>query len=105
MRIYGSDQLTWKGNQLFVMGRRAPMAEVVRDRTYPIMWRFRFLPDGPLSDMANLTRAKDAARCHVLRALNGEGPGHGSARIDETPSLAPEAGPDVETLCGAPISR
>ena len=37
-----------------------PVAEVVPDKTYPGMWRVR-TPDGWLSDMANLTRAKDAA--------------------------------------------
>ena len=37
-----------------------PVAEVVPDKAYPGMWRIRH-PDGSLSDMANLTRAKDAA--------------------------------------------
>jgi|SRR5579871_1285738 len=34
---------------------------LVRDRDYPHMWRLR-LPNGQLTDMVNLTRAKDAAR-------------------------------------------
>jgi len=33
---------------------------VVRDDKYPSMWRVRS-PDGSLSDMVNLSRAKDAA--------------------------------------------
>jgi hypothetical protein len=37
-----------------------PLAEIVPDATWPGMWRVRW-PDGSLSDMANLTRAKDAA--------------------------------------------
>jgi hypothetical protein len=37
---------------------------VVRDETYSEMWRVRW-PDGRLSDMANLTRAKDAAACFM----------------------------------------
>jgi hypothetical protein len=35
------------------------------------MWRIRF-PDGRLSDMANLTRAKDAAVACALRSLNSQ---------------------------------
>jgi hypothetical protein len=38
-----------------------PTLRVVRDAVYPGMWRVRW-PDGRLSDMANLTRSKDAAR-------------------------------------------
>ena len=37
-----------------------PVAEVVPDKTYAGMWRISF-PNGSLSDMADLTRAKDAA--------------------------------------------
>jgi hypothetical protein len=35
-------------------------AHVIRDATYPTMWRVRW-PDGSLSDMVNLSRANDAA--------------------------------------------
>ena len=35
------------------------------------MWRIRY-PDGRLSDMVNLTRAKDAASLIVLSRLNAE---------------------------------
>jgi hypothetical protein len=37
-------------------------AHVVRDETYPEMWRVQW-PDGRLSDMVNLSRANDAAAC------------------------------------------
>jgi hypothetical protein len=37
-----------------------PVAEVIPDKAWPGMWRVR-TPDGWLSDMANLSRAKDAA--------------------------------------------
>jgi hypothetical protein len=37
-----------------------PIAEVVPDNRWSGMWRVRW-PDGNLSDMVNLTRAKDAA--------------------------------------------
>jgi hypothetical protein len=41
------------------IGRR-PVMRIERDSVYPQMWRVR-RPDGSLSDMVNLTRAKDAA--------------------------------------------
>ena len=37
---------------------------VVPDATYPGMYRVRW-PDGRLSDMANLTRVKDAVACFM----------------------------------------
>jgi hypothetical protein len=46
--------------------RTAAILHVVADKTYAGMWRIRF-PDGALSDMANLTRAKDAALDHAQR--------------------------------------
>ena len=47
-------------------GDKQPAAEkgsivLVRDRDYPHMWRL-CLPNGQLTDMVNLTRAKDALR-------------------------------------------
>jgi hypothetical protein len=42
------------------------LAEVIPDNEYPGMWRIRW-PDGQLSDMANLSRAKDAAMVLVRK--------------------------------------
>ncbi len=39
---------------------RCPLATVVPDTRWPDMWRIAW-PDGQISDMVNLTRAKDAA--------------------------------------------
>jgi len=44
---------------------------VIRDKTYQGMRRIRFA-DGSLSDMTNLTRAKDAARCIAQTTLNNK---------------------------------
>jgi hypothetical protein len=44
------------------------MATVEADADWPGMWRVRF--SGKLSDMANLSRAKDAAISLVLGELN-----------------------------------
>lgn len=53
---------------------------VVQDPTYPVMWRVK-RPDGKLSDMVNLTRAKDAAMVMLDRDL----------RLAESPTKAPPA--------------
>jgi hypothetical protein len=44
------------------------LAEVIPDNEYAGMWRIRW-PDGRLSDMANLSRAKDAARVLAMRTI------------------------------------
>ena len=46
------------------------MATIEADANWPGMWRVRF--GGGLSDMANLSRAKDAAASMVLRELNAD---------------------------------
>ena len=68
MRIYAKDELQWRGNKL-CLGKRV-MLNIVQDERYPTMWRIRW-PDGRLSDMVNLTRARDAARSAALSILNG----------------------------------
>jgi hypothetical protein len=45
------------------------MATIVPDKTWPGMWRVR-MRDGHLTDMVNLTRAKDAAQLSALAVLN-----------------------------------
>ena len=42
----------------------AQRPKVIPDTIHPSMWRVQW-PDGSLSDMANLTRAKDAAACFI----------------------------------------
>jgi hypothetical protein len=44
------------------MKQRQP--KVVPDEVHPGMWRVRW-PDGRLSDITNLTRAKDAVACFM----------------------------------------
>jgi hypothetical protein len=45
---------------------RKPLACLKPDDRYPTMWRIHW-PDGEVSDMVNLTRAKDAAAVLVRR--------------------------------------
>jgi hypothetical protein len=58
--------------------RTAAILRVVPDQTYPAMCRIRF-PDGSHSDMANLTRAKDAA----LDPCPADNPRHQAASYPE----------------------
>jgi hypothetical protein len=45
---------------LYYGNARSPLVRIVPDGTFPVMWRMSW-PDGRLSDMANLSRVKDAA--------------------------------------------
>ena len=58
---YTKDCLMWHGDRLLLRAGRRLLSAVEPDPEWPGMWRVR-LPDGDLSDMANRTRAKDAAR-------------------------------------------
>jgi hypothetical protein len=63
---FGRNDLVWDGLKL-KLGARVT-ATIEPDTNWPGMWRVRF--GGMLSDMANLSRAKDAAISIVLRGLN-----------------------------------
>jgi len=66
---FGSSELVWDGLQLRFRTVDGPvMATVEEDANWPGMWRVRL--GGKLSDLANLSRAKDAAISLVLRDLN-----------------------------------
>jgi hypothetical protein len=61
-----SRRLNWRADRggfaLHFERRTKVPVSVVPDTTYAGMWRVRW-PDGRLSDMTNLTRAKDAVAC------------------------------------------
>jgi hypothetical protein len=68
--MYDRQDLMWDGRQLRLFSSRGRvLASVERDQTWPGMWRVR-LPDGYLTDMVNLSRAKDAAASLALNVLN-----------------------------------
>jgi hypothetical protein len=71
-----------------------PVAEVIPDKTWPGMWRVR-TPDRSLSDMANLSRAKDAAL-----AIAERGPPAKDAKL-----LRWEMAPLGEALGGSLVSQ
>jgi hypothetical protein len=78
---FGRNELVWDGLRLRLRTMGGPvMATVEADANWPGMWRVRF--GGRLSDMANLSRAKDAAISLVLGELNGGSHANKSPRRD-----------------------
>jgi hypothetical protein len=70
--MYGTANLTWKGDGLYLGGKGKPVVTIVPDEKYPAAtWRVK-LPDGRLTDMVNRTRARDAAVSIALNILNGQ---------------------------------
>jgi hypothetical protein len=72
--IVGRDRLTWRsdghGLYLFHGASPRPLVSIEPDSKYPL-FRIRY-PNGELSDMVNLSRAKEAASAFALRSLNSE---------------------------------
>ena len=77
------------------MSPRKP--KLVRDATHPGMWRVRW-PDGRLSDMTNLTRAKDAVACFMeieerrQRGRHNPSEGHLCVKTEENVPASGERG-------------
>jgi hypothetical protein len=79
MRVWGRNELAWKNDALYLRGRRRRLIAIAPDGQWPGMWRVRY-PDGGLSDMVNLSRAKDAAAAEALRILNAQETNLGGSR-------------------------
>ena len=77
-------KLNWKfedgSHVLYRQGSRAPVLCVVPDKTYPAMWRIK-TKAGVLSDMVNLSRAKDAAMDEYERQTRVERPLEGRTAV------------------------
>ena len=67
-RIYGRGDLKWKDRELHLVTGRL-LATVEPDTKWAGMHRVR-LPDGHVTDMVNISRAKDAAISLALTDLN-----------------------------------
>jgi hypothetical protein len=67
-RIYGRGDLKWKDRELRLVTGRL-LATVGPDTKWAGMYRVR-LPDGHVTDMVNISRAKDAAISLALTDLN-----------------------------------
>jgi hypothetical protein len=74
--VYGYGDLAWQKAgyawALHCVGKQDALLHVVPDGVYPKMWRVRSL-DGRLSDMANISWARDAAKAIACRRLNVRG--------------------------------
>jgi hypothetical protein len=62
-----SKRLHWRGRTVH-FGNRV-LATIVPDDTYPAMWRVK-LPDGQLTDMANITWTRERAIGLALEAIS-----------------------------------
>jgi hypothetical protein len=62
-------ETTMKQYSLYYLNRPKPVLSVVPDAAYTGMWRVAW-PDGRLSDMVNLTRAKDAGLGFASRQIH-----------------------------------
>src|SRR5262249_22603238 len=97
-----SHQLAWRtienGFALHRWQTKTPLLHIVSATVYPGMWQV-LSPDGRLTDMANLTRAKDAAVSIALETLNAGKRGRQSLvagiRARQTPSLPVPTDPEV----------
>ena len=69
--IYGRERLRWDDLTLRLDGKGRALVQIVPDGRYPDMWRVKH-PAGCLSEMANRTRARDAAMSHALMLLNSQ---------------------------------
>jgi hypothetical protein len=91
--------LRWCGHQLYRPGSDVPVAEIAPDAKWPGMWRVR-MADGRLSDMVNLTRARDAAMELAVAVLNRQDSarhGVGASPMRETDPQATPIAPALET--------
>ena len=66
--MYERKNLMWDGRQLR-LSRGRVLASIEPDKTWPDMWRVR-LPEGYVTDLVSLPRAKDAAAALALGVLN-----------------------------------
>jgi len=89
-------KLDWKGDDLYFARRK--LISVVRDEKYSNMWRV-LSPDGRVCDLANRTRAKDAALGRARRMLDP--PQNRSDSASEGCSVRSEPSPLLCPPCGA----
>jgi hypothetical protein len=80
--VFNNHELTWRGNDLCVANSQTPVVSIVPDATWPFMWRVRH--GNQLTDLTNVTRARDAARSIALSLLNaGRRTGLGNPPIEK----------------------
>jgi hypothetical protein len=108
--VFGRRDLTWRRERdgslvLCRTDSSTILARIIADRVYSGMWRVK-MASGKLSDMTNLTRAKDAAMSLALAILNREQKAQETA--SEAPPTAPndfEALSELEAVLASPEAR
>jgi len=104
--IVGRDRLTWRARDgrwmLFHRSDRRPIAVVESDANWPGLFRIRY-PDGHVSDVVNLTRAKNAAAVFALRCLNSKSQESAADRVTKRleATRVPEQGRALSRASGA----
>jgi hypothetical protein len=107
-RIWGRRDLAWyrDGDDWVISGRGGPLFRVVPDGRFAGMWRV--VDDrGGLSDLANLTRARDAAASLALATLNrqtAQGCAAGTPRTRESGLPAAWQPQEPERTSGAALA-
>jgi hypothetical protein len=80
---FGRNELCWDGHKLRLGPKTGPvLATIEPDAKWPDMYRVR-LPNGHLTDMVNISRARDAAVCLALAELNKQN--HQERRVEAPP--------------------
>jgi hypothetical protein len=103
--VYARNRLNWRPSAdgslgLHVDRRATALLHVVKDQTYPAMWRILF-PDGSLSDLGNITRVKDAAMHYATMSLNGK---LGTKETASEGVCVSPPGAEVTTLADSPAN-
>lgn len=83
-----AEQIIWR----LRIGTKLSGITVEQDTRYPDMWRVHS-SNGRISDMVNLSRARDAALVHA-RAIGDRRSGNEPVTWEKHSGNAPEAGPD-----------
>jgi hypothetical protein len=88
--------------ELFYGQASTPLVRAEPDRTYPDLWRIVW-PDGRVSDIVNLTRAKDAAMALSERGPPARNPQRLHWRLNRSDS--PSAGRTCVESAGPALRR
>ncbi len=100
--IYGRKDFAWRecpdGWALRAIGHRSAIVHVVPDGVWPGMWRIRYR-DGRLSDMANLSWARDSAVAAAMRLLDPRRQAEQS--VSRAPPMRPAGWPQPSLLLAA----
>ena len=100
-RLFTRRDLVWRDRAIYRRrGGHTPLASIEFDEAWPL-WRVR-LPDGTLSDLLNLSRARDAAVELALAQLNNAPDAAPTmTAAGASPTAAPRASAGVRLPAGA----